>query len=552
MYRKKSLYLAVLVGFSAFTVSSWAVSTPDQPYSDPILYSMKKDAALKIGEAKDAAAIVHRKLTLQDGSTLAYTATTGHLVTEESQQATIFYAAYTADNQEPGKRPITFIFNGGPNAPSTVLHITGWGPMRMSYNKGTPEEPHYEILPSADSLLDKTDLVFIDPPGNGYSEAIEPAKNASFESLDADTSVFRDFIIKYLKTNNREDSPKYLYGESTGGPRAIYLAKKLNDAGFYFDGAILNSPTTGKYDLCGEFNPDIESSDFYSCSGRIPTVAAASWHYGIAGKGKKLDQFMEEVTSFVKNEYLPQELLALENNGSLPDKIVDKLTEITGFNRETLETFPYGDWFSSISKLRKFYITALGLTGCEGYPGESINPPHCPSWDIYDVRRQEYLPYDLSRFDYNSPVDGHIRNELKYTSKVRYECKDDNCLSPDLKRDHITRPPKEGEWRGDTVPTLHQAMKDNAKLRILVVSGYFDTRAPFASALMAYGDPVLDQSRIKTTVFEAGHMTYWDKKARPLIKKALNVFYDYKSEATTTSANGYQFSVEDKFPTTGF
>lgn len=521
-FKRNVVYLTML---ACLTTSAYAARTTDKPYADPIIYSMKADAALSKDLAKDAAAVIHRQVTLTNGDALSYTATTGHLVTEGSQQATVFYAAYTAENQNAATRPITFIFNGGPGEPATTLHITGWGPMRLISNLVTSGNINYEMQTSADTLLDKTDLVFIDPPGNGYSQAIEPATNKDFKPLDDDSSIYRDFILKYLKENRREVSPKYLYGESAGGPRAIYLAKKLNDAGVYFDGAVLNSPSTGRHVLCGRHvAPGISGS----CSGKIPTVAALSWYYGLAGKGKTLDQFMAEVTTFVKNEYLPQELAALEDGTSLPDKMVDRLTEITGFSREMLGDFPYGEVLGPQVPLRNSYVDALGLSDCDKLPPAATNKPnpaHCPSWDVYDMRRQQDISYDMSHSRLNNYADSYIRTYLKYNSKVRYACKDDDCLIPDLKNDHITQPGSEGTWDGDTVPVLHQAMSDNQKLKILVISGYYDNQVPFGSALLSYSDPILDKSRIKMTVFEGGHMTYWDKNSRPKIKEALNAFF---------------------------
>lgn len=520
--KKKVVYLTML---GCLTTSAYATQTIDKPYSDPIIYSMKDDAALSKALVKDAAAITHHQITLANGDTLPYIATTGHLVTEGNQQATVFYVAYTAENQNAATRPITFIFNGGPGEPSTMLHITGWGPMRLISNLDASENINYEMQASADTLLDKTDLVFIDPPGNGYSQAIEPATNKDFKTLDDDSSIYRDFILKYLKKTQREDSPKYLYGESSGGPRAIYLAKKLNDAGMYFDGAVLNSPSPGRHVLCGRF---VAPGTSGSCSGKVPTVAALSWYYGLAGKGKSLDQFMAEVTTFVKNEYLPQELAALANGTSLPEKTVDRLTEITGFSREILGDFPYAGVLGSQIKLRGSYIDALGLSNCDKLPPpvtNKPNPEYCPSWDVYDMRRQRDISYDMPFSRLNDYADSYIRTYLKYISKVRYACKSNDCLIPDMKNDHVTPPGSEGTWDGDTIPMLHQAMSDNQKLKILVISGYYDYQVPFGSALLAYSDSILDKSRIKMTVFEGGHMTYWDKNSRSKIKEALNTFF---------------------------
>lgn len=528
--RLKLPFIAIAVALN--TVAPFT-SAADIPYFDPVEYSMKPDASLLPGEAKDAAAIAHHQVKLANQTILNYTATTGHLVTEGDKKATVFYAAYTAKEQSVSTRPVTFIFNGGPGSPATVLHIMGWGPMKMGTNTGTPENPQYDITQSPYTLLDQTDLVFIDPPGNGYSQAVFPAKNKDFKSLDDDTSVFRDFIIKYLKVNHRESSPKYLYGESAGGPRAIYLAKKLNEAGFPFDGAVLNSPMVGRYDTCDSYTP----GQVNSCAGFIPTVAALSHYYGLAGKGKPFDDFMFDVMSFVEKEYLPQELKAINDGIGLPDETVNKLTEITGFNQGLLGSFPYERILSWQHNLRDAYISLLNLHGCDESPGAGVFiPSYCPSWDMYDMRKQKDMPYDLFNMNPNGYAEDYFKEHLGYESKVRYACHDDDCKK-DVENLSITRPGDEGTWVGDTVPVLIHTMEKNKKLKILVITGYSDHRTPFAAARLAYTDPKLDQKRIKTRVFEGGHMTYWTASSLPKIKQTLNQFYTNSPTVITTKVN---------------
>lgn len=579
MFKRKSLYLAVLAGFSAFTVTVWAAGDIDKPYSDPVMYSMKQEASLPREEANEGTAVAHRTLELTNGKTLNYTATTGHLVTDGKKAASMFYVAYTAKNVTGSPRPVTFVFNGGGHdfqaqGPAAILHMTGWGPVRMEEkNTGSDAEPNHELRPAADSLLNKTDLVFIDPPGAGYSQAIAPAVNSDFYALEGDSKVFRDFITRYLKLNQREKSPAFLYGESAGGPRAIHLAKKLADTGIFLEGIILNSPATGRYRSCewqGEDgDSDSNPSMVYSCASAVPTMAALSHYYGLVAQSENRTSYVNKVINFVRDEYLPQELAAIKNGThQLPDATMEKLVRYIGFSREQLGDFPY---FSKINadgsvnsglfgNTRLAYIKALGLE--QECHGVGPYPAICPSNNVYDARRMRDQPYgnDVALKNLYPQTEEYMDRQLGYTAGVRYSCSAyaENCnkSAPNLREyDPIIPPDGEGfsSWQRDVVPALAQGMKANANLRVLVISGYDDDQTQTGSMALAFSEPDLDARRIRFAGFAGGHMTYWDKNSRPLIKEALNAFYDNKQAAiTTVTANGYAFPVENKFPTTGF
>ena len=175
-----------------------------------------------VTDSTEGAAVVHRTVTI-GGKTIKYTATTGHLTTIDpvtsAPNAKMFYVSYTQDNPDPSKpRPVTFFYNGGPGSSSVYLLLGSYGPKRLqsSFPNFTPPAPYK--LDNPDSLLDRTDLVFINPVGTGYSAAIAPAKNKDFWVPDA-RSIDR-FIQRYLTKYSRWNSPKFLYGESYGTARS--------------------------------------------------------------------------------------------------------------------------------------------------------------------------------------------------------------------------------------------------------------------------------------------------------------------------------------------
>ena len=186
-------------------------------------------------------------VTTSTGRKIDYTATPGTLtIRNDAGEATasMFYVAYVADNLGAHeKRPITFLFNGGPGSSSMWLHMGSWGPVRVDTPTPTaPPAAPFHIGKNPLTLLDDSDLVFVDAIGTGFSEAIAPNTNQTFWGVDQDGGAFRDFVTRYLTVNQRTGSPKYLFGESYGTPRTDVLANLLETAGVKLDGIVLQNP----------------------------------------------------------------------------------------------------------------------------------------------------------------------------------------------------------------------------------------------------------------------------------------------------------------------
>ncbi|MGH7210610.1 MAG: S10 family serine carboxypeptidase-like protein, partial [Acetobacteraceae bacterium] len=194
----------------------------DQPLFDPVAYGNGPLDSLT--DATERAAITHHQIVL-DGKSIHYTATAGHLVTVDPSSskpdASIFYVAFTADGTDRSTRPVTFFYNGGPGSSSVYVLLGSFAPMRIRTNLPgfTPPAP-YTIETTPDSLLDRSDLVFINPVGTGYSAAIAPKVNKDFWGVDQDAGSIRQFIKRYLTANDRWNSPKFLFGESYGTARS--------------------------------------------------------------------------------------------------------------------------------------------------------------------------------------------------------------------------------------------------------------------------------------------------------------------------------------------
>jgi carboxypeptidase C (cathepsin A) len=255
----------------------------DEPYLDTTAYGPGKDDC--VTDAAENAAITHHTVTI-GGKKVAYTARAGHLVTIDISNAKpaakIFYVAFTADDADPTSRPVTFFYNGGPDSSSVFLLLGSFGPRRIHTNMPhfTPPAP-YILEDNPDSLLDCSDLVFIDPVGTGYSAAICPKRNIDFWGVDQDANSIKQFAKRYLTAFNRWNSPKFLFGESYGTPRTCVLTWLLHEDGVDLNGIVLQSSILdygaagNPVGLCRRL-PRMHGSTGKSASRRRPQVCPRS------------------------------------------------------------------------------------------------------------------------------------------------------------------------------------------------------------------------------------------------------------------------------------
>jgi carboxypeptidase C (cathepsin A) len=265
-----------------------------------------------------------------NGKTVKFTARAGHLTAygpkdpsnPEKKEAlgSIFYMAYTRDDLPKENRPVTFFWNGGPGSSSMFLHLGSWAPKRLKVNMPTMPEGSKVHKPSSfpwidneQTLLDHSDLVFVDPIGTGYSQAIAPHANSEFWGMDSDAEMERNFITRFINYYNRQSSPKYLYGESYGGIRTPIVAKLLEQAGTsnydrdpsgkpaeILTGIVLNSPIL-------DYNTNPGQGNDASSAGFLPTEGMVASYYKKDAKrhGAVAEQYADTLRAFVKDKYNP-------------------------------------------------------------------------------------------------------------------------------------------------------------------------------------------------------------------------------------------------------
>jgi len=474
----------------------------DQPFADPTLYSSAPGAALPAGVV-EAAAVTHHRITL-GGTPLAYTATAGHLVARDplaqQPEASFFYVAYTADGADPATRPVTFFYNGGPGSASVWLHLGSFGPKRLVTGDPATDAPvPFALVDNAESLIDTSDLVFVDAVGTGYSQAIAPHTNQSFWGVDADAAVFRDFVMRYVEANARGASPKFLFGESYGTTRSAVLAHLLETAGVALHGVVLQSSVLNYNSNCG-----VVRRVSIACSGYLPSYGAVgAYHALLSPAPADLPAFMTQMRSFTAASYDPA-VAAWIATRALPDSgTLAQLAADTGV--------PVSRWQSTFNlDPTTFQVTLI--------PGVLIGR--------YDARVSAPAGSALASegdpsstaiaAQFRGRMAEHLRDTLRYSNGSPYVTLSSAIGSWDFRHDGADLP--------DTVPDLAAAMAQNPQLKVLSVNGYHDIATPFHQTERDLAR-LPDASPLTLRNYAGGHMTYLDDSARAAEKADLRVFY---------------------------
>jgi carboxypeptidase C (cathepsin A) len=438
----------------------------------------------------------HQQIML-DGKPLAYHATAGDMVMKDESgkpKADMFFVAYDRDDSasDPSKRPITFLFNGGPGAAAVWLHLGCAGPKTIDIGDGDiPVGPPYKLVDNAATWLGSTDLVFIDPVSTGYSRPAAGEKAEQFHGVHPDIESVGDFIRVYLTKYKRWASPKYVAGESYGTTRAAALSDFLAERyGIAANGIVLISSVLDFQSLSASKSNDLPYEMY------VPSMAAVAWYHKRLSPDFQADlqKTIDAARKFALDEYAP----ALQQGAALPaDKrsdIVKRLAAFTGLpadlvDRSDLRIDPslfekrlLGDGRQIIGRFDG-RITGYDTDAVSNYPS-------------YDPSLSQYLPA------YSATFNDYVRRELKYESDLPYE------VLKDVEPWSFGR---EGEGYLNVAEKLQFAMIKNPRLRVMFVSGYFDLATPFFAAdytidRMQLSDEL--RKNISHVYFPAGHMLY--------------------------------------------
>jgi carboxypeptidase C (cathepsin A) len=422
---------------------------------------------------------------------------------EASPEASMFYVAYFAADPKGAPRPVTFVYNGGPGSASVWLHMGAFGPKRVV----TPGDRHapaapYAIVNNDASLLDVTDLVFIDAPGTGFSRVAGKDREKAFYGVDADGQAFADFVSQFLARFGRWNSPKYLFGESYGTTRSAVLANLLEtDRSIDLNGVILLSQILafdGSVDRV-ESNPGVDLA--YQLA--LPTYAATAWyHHRLPDPPPALRTLLDEVERFAMGEYA----LALAAGASLPAEqrraTVAKLHRYTGLPEEYLERANLrvtgGEFRQALQAAGE---TATGRLDTR-FTGPQLDPL---------AKTADYDPQAAAlRSAYVSAFNEYARKELHYGEGRAFKA------SIPLYRTWIGahQPPGASlpaPHATNVLPDLANAMKQDPNLRVQLHAGYYDLATPYFQGVYEMRHlpiPAGLQQNIEYQFYESGHMVY--------------------------------------------
>jgi carboxypeptidase C (cathepsin A) len=296
----------------------------------------------KDAKKKDEKPVPPEKTSVSHGSvdiggrTVQYTATAGNVLIREDKEdkpeASVFYVAYTTDGGKGATaRPVTFFYNGGPGSSSVWLHMGSLAPVRVeSASASATAPPPYRLVPNTYSLIDKSDLVFIDAVGTGYSTPVGKAKGKDFWGVDQDLHAFAKAITRYVTINQRWNSPKFLFGESYGTTRSAALVDMLQSQGMAFNGVVLLSSILN-------YAANSQGLD-QNYIGSLPTFAAIAWYHDkVPNKPANMDAFIDEARVFATSEYASALARGQTLTPAEEDAIAIKLGRFTGLSPQYLK-----------------------------------------------------------------------------------------------------------------------------------------------------------------------------------------------------------------------
>jgi carboxypeptidase C (cathepsin A) len=418
--------------------------------------------------------------------------------------ARMFYVAYFKKDATAEQRPVTFLYNGGPGSATMWLHMGSFGPRRVV----TPDTEHqegapYKIVDNEYSLLDVSDVVFIDAPGAGLSRIFGKDKEKAFWGVDPDAHAFDRFIRKFLSKYERWNSPKYLLGESYGTPRSAVLSALLQNVDL--NGVILLSQILS-FDngVDGpKWNPGVDQA--YALG--LPTYAAtAFYHKKLPSQPAALEPFLKEVEQYALGDYMAALLAGSELPAERKQAVAEKLHEYTGLPVALLLKANLrlsGGMFEK--DLQPDDDTTTGRLDSR-YKGPDIDPLS---------EEADYDPQSNAiSAAYTAAINSYLRKDLKYGDQQTYipGAYDEPGFTWDLRHHAPNGPPAEEQWSGTNVmPDLAYAMKSNPKMKVMLAGGYYDLATPFFEGMFEMHHlqiPDRLQSNISYHYYPSGHMVY--------------------------------------------
>jgi carboxypeptidase C (cathepsin A) len=505
----------ILFVLSVFTFAAAQQPTSQsQPATAPATQPPREDETL----AETTPVVTHHQITV-NGKPLKYTATAGRLAIKPESgpaEAAVFFTAYTLDGDDSRARPLTFVFNGGPGTATAWLHLGALGPRKIKLEKdgGVPAPP-YVMIDNPETILDRSDLVFIDAPGTGYSR-VRPDLTRKFYNVPGDADAFYRFIRLYLTRYQRWRSPLFLFGESYGTTRAAALANHLIDNYIPLNGvALLSVGLDFQTLLPGNMN-DLPHQVI------VPSYTMiAAYHKKLAPElTANLDETIQKVEQWCATDYA--QVLA-QGNALDPGKrkqIVAQLAAYTGLKPDLIEEYDLRIepqvFMHNLLKDRKLEVGRVDGRFASPLPQSNARD------SFFDPAMAAMFPA------FNAAMNDYAQTELGYKSEIPYII---------WNLEGVNRAWDWGSamnWGAglggypQTATNLQSAMAKNKYLKVLVMEGMYDLATPFYASTYTFQHLRLNADYRKNLTFadfRGGHMVYNDAAALKEMKRALDDWY---------------------------
>lgn len=463
-------------------------------------------------------AVTHHTVVI-DGRTYPYSATAGTITLKDSKgdpTARMFYVGYTLDGvTDKATRPVTFLYNGGPGSSTIWLRMGSFGPKRVVVGDGQPTSgPPFQLVDNQYSLLDKTDLVFVDAVGTGFSRIIK-ADPKDFYGVDPDIRAFGQFVRSYITQNDRWNSPKFLFGESYGTPRTCGLVDLLWNDGVQVNGIILLSSVINFEEFVGGDGNDEQFVEY------LPTEAAIAWyHHKVPNRPNDIATFLGPVKQFAMGEYKDVLYEGAWASSAAREDVVRKLHAYTGLSEQFIRDANLRVQPGEFEK--QLLHTSGKITG--RLDGRFLGYDETPTGEFpdYDPANSSFAGAYVAAFN------EYVRDDLDYHTDLDYLPTNYPVVGNAWDLDH--------KFNGndfpiaDLMPDLADAMSQNPDLKVFSANGYYDMATPFFGTdyLLAHLpiNPSL-QKNIRYGYYESGHMVYLHVPALALFKNDLASFYDW-------------------------
>ncbi|WP_174280044.1 S10 family peptidase [Sphingomonas bacterium] len=454
-----------------------------------------------------------------DGHTLAYTVTPGTLTIRNDEGepiASMFYTAYTLDAAKGGKpRPLTFMYNGGPGSSSMWLHMGSYGPMKvdaagLEQHPGAPAH----LQPNPNTILDRTDIVFLDAIGTGLSRPLGKATGKDFWSVDGDLDAFARGIERYLTVAKRWNSPKFLLGESYGTTRSGGLAYLLESRGVRLSGVTIMSTVL---DIPLLFDPTVDQAHINA----LPTFAATAWyHHRLASPPADLAAQAERARAFAIGPYAAALAKGDRLEPTERDAVATQAAALIGVSPEFMirsNLRPGPDRFRK-ELLRDQRRTVGRLdTRFDGIDADAGG--NGPEFDAAN---------EALSGAFIAALNDYLFNDLGYRTPLTYRPNFYTSIAPAWDWKHKT-PGGGRQMAVNSSVDLSQAMRQNPRLKLLSLNGYYDLATPFAGADYDLQHMELEptlKANITYRYYASGHMIYIEPGAARQLRTDLDAFYD--------------------------